>query len=259
MSYQYLLYQAQDRVATITLNRPEVRNAMSLDLQAELNTALQTAGADPGVNVIVLTGVGNTFSAGGDLQKMDSQPSIVEFHESRSNYIRLLTTIRSLPKPLVARVNGHVMGGAMGIVALSDFAIAADTAKFGTPELNVGLFPMMVAKPILMTLPRRKAMELIFTARTLQAAEAAEWGLINRAVPEAELDATVKALVDNLLKHSPMALKLGREAMQQAEELRFAEALPYLKSMLAILRSTDDVVEGLTAFRERRAPVWKGR
>lgn len=259
MGYEYLLYAVENRVATITLNRPEVRNALSLDLQAELYTALQAAGNDPDVQVVVLTGAGAAFSAGGDLQKMDKQPSLVEFHDSRSAFIRVLTALKSLPKPVVARVNGHVMGGAMGIVALADFAVAVDSARFGTPELKVGLFPMMVAKPILMTLPRRRALELIFTARTLTAAEAAEWGLINRAVPAEELDAAVGAIVENLLQHSPLALKLGREAVSLADEMRFQEALPYLKSMLAVLRSSEDVIEGLNAFREKRAPVWQGR
>ncbi|CAN5527450.1 enoyl-CoA hydratase/isomerase family protein [soil metagenome] len=250
---------ATGRVATVTLFNPERRNAIGPQMVNELLHALDRLRADDAVRVVVLTGEGKAFCAGGDFQQMTGTAEGGEPLPYLGDYVDLLLAMTRYEKPIVARVNGHAMGGGLGLVAASHFAIASADAKLGTPEIDVGLFPFMIMAVLARTMPRRALLEMMLRGQKLSAAKAAEYGVLSRAVAAGELDAEVNALCNDLSERAPLAVKLGLRAWARQGDLALEEALPMLRTKLGEALATDDAREGLMAFLEKRTPAWTGK
>jgi enoyl-CoA hydratase/carnithine racemase len=246
-------------VETITLNAPERRNAIGPQMTNELLWALDDAGGAEDVRVVVVTGAGKAFCAGGDFQQMTGAGPEGEALPHKGDYADLLLAATRFEKPIVAKVNGHALGGGLGIVAACTFAIASSEAQLGTPEIQVGLFPMMIMAVLARLVPRRRLLKMMLLGEKLGAEEAARLGLVSEAVPPGELDAAVEKLVAALLEKSPMTMRLGLRAFSAQDDMDLAAALPMLRERLAECLGTEDAREGLTAFLEKRAPKWTGR
>lgn len=259
MAFQALLYEARDAVARITINRPEKRNTLSPEVVAELHQALADADGDPAVRVIVLTGAGDkAFSAGGDLGGGEI-PTPLERYERGRKFAGLFTRMNDLSKPIIARVNGHALAGGLGLMLGCDLVIARDDAEFGTPEIDRGLFPMMIMATIFRNVGRKKGMELLLTGERIDAAQAERIGMVNRVVSQDELDTAVDELVAKLAGKSSAILRLGRRAFYTSQDMGFEDALEYLNTMLTLNGTTEDVIEGIMAFMQKRTPEWKDR
>ena len=261
MSFQKLKLAVNDprKVATLTLFNPERRNAIGPQMINELLHAFEQLAADPAVLVVVLTGEGKAFCAGGDFQQMTGGASDAEALPFKGDYADLLLAMTRFTKPIVAKVNGHAMGGGLGLVAACPFALASTDAKLGTPEIDVGLFPFMIMAVLARTTPRRQLLEMMLRGQKLSAAEAATAGIVNRAVAPDALDAEVDALCNDLTRRSPTATRLGLAAYAAQADLELEKALPLLRDRLAECLGTDDAREGLMAFLEKRTPNWTGK
>ena len=245
-------------VETITLAYPERRNAIGPRMSNELLWALEDARAADEVRAIVLTGEGKAFCSGGDFAEMTAGAAESPLAH-KGDYADLLLGIANSDKPVVARVNGVAMGGGLGLVAASTFAVASSEAKLGTPEIDVGLFPMMIMAVLARHVPRRRLLEMMLFGEKFDAEEAKRAGLVNRVVPPGELDAAVKQVTDAIASKSPVTVRLGLRAFAAQDDLDLEAALPLLRARLAECLSTDDAREGLMAFLEKRAPRWTGK
>ena len=254
----YRVVAAEDGVATITLNIPERKNPLGPLMVNELLYAMDDAKEDDDVRVVVFTGTGEAFCAGGDLKQMSGGGDGPKL-EPKGDYADLLLRFTTLGKPTVARVNGVAMGGGLGLVASCDFAIAQQSAKLGTPEVRRGLFPMMIMAVLARLVTRRRLLEMMLLGEKLSASDAARLELINRAVPDAELDAEVAALTTKLAGQSPTAMRMGLAAYHRMGDMKLAESVPWLQQQLFAVLGTEDAREGLSAFFEKRAPQWTGR
>ena len=260
MELSCVLYETGDGVATVTLNRPERRNALSTQLLGELLTALAAARDDPEVRVVILTGAGDkAFCAGADLGGIATGAGPIELHEERRGFVDVFLLITRLGKPVIGCSNGHALAGGFGLALTCDLLVAADTATFGTPEINVGLWPMMIMAIIGRNLPRKRAMELYMTGERIDAPTALSWGLVNRVVPLAEVRQAAWELARGLTEKSPLLMRLGRDAFFAIEDLDFDSALNVLHSQLTVLTLSEDAAEGTRAFLEKRAPRFTGR
>lgn len=245
-------------VLRLTLNNPWRKNAIGPVMVNELLDALEAGMADEAVRCVVLTGAGDAFCAGGDFAQMagaEGAPQVAP----KGDYADLLLAFANSSKPIVARVNGHALGGGLGLVAASHFAIGARGAKLGTPEINVGLFPMMIMAVLQRHVSRRKLLEMMLLGQRLDADEAAQCGLLNRAVEPGALDAAVDEVTSTIAGKSPIAVRLGLEAFAAQDDLDLESALPLLRERLAGCLATDDAREGLMAFLEKRQPRWSGK
>lgn len=265
-TYSELLYEVRSGVATITFNRPERRNPIGPSTVGELLHALGRARDDATVRVVVLTGAGKIFSAGGDLSQMSGSGGTPLQSGSAENRVAgtfadLMNLLAGtgIGKPTIAKVNGHAMAGGLGIVVACDLAIAADDAGFATPEINVGLWPMMIMATIFRNVPRKRAMELILTGDRVDAPTAERLGLITRAVPRDRLDAEVQALCDKLIAKSPLIVQMGLDAYHRMQDMPLDPALRHLEGELGRVLGTEDAAEGLMAFLQKRPPVWKAK
>lgn len=248
-----------DGVLTITLHVPERRNAIGPQMVNELLYAIEDAHADDDIRTIVLTGDGKAFCAGGDFAQMTGSAADGPTLKPKGDYADLLLAMTRTEKPIIARVNGHAMGGGLGLVAASTFAVADADAKLGTPEIDVGLFPMMIMAVLARVVPRRELLSMMLLGTKMSGAKAASIGLVHRAVPAGELDAAVKELTDAIGTKSRLTVALGLRAFAAQDDLELEKALPMLRDKLAEILGTEDAREGLTAFLEKRAPSWKGR
>lgn len=252
-------YEASGGVARLTIDRENRRNAINPEVVAGLAEGLAKAESDTSVNVAVLTGAGEkAFCAGGDLGGM-GDASRVSQHFIRGEVGDLFKQMRSSRLPIVARVNGHALAGGFGLMLACDLVIAADHAEVGTPEVNIGLWPFMISTVIQRDVPRKVALELMLTGRRMAAEEAARWGFINRVVPGDSLDDAVSETVEILAAKSPLIVSLGKRSFYRAEDMDFDHALEYLAGMLTVCLESEDTIEGVTSFLEKRQPEWKGR
>ncbi len=258
--YEQLLYDVDSGVATLTLNRPEQRNALSGQLLAELVDAAKRARDDDEVRAVVLTGAGDkVFCAGADLGGFAADAPLVQKHYASDLFIEFFRLMPRLGKPSLCAANGHVLAGGMGLALSCDLVIAKEGATFGTPEINVGAFPYMIMSIIYRNVPRKKVNEMILLGERLSGEEAVEYGLANRVVPADEFDAAVSEWATKLASKSPVLMRLGHDAMYRQQDMAIDDALEYLRSQLSLTFSTEDILVGVQAFFEKREPEWKGR
>jgi len=256
-----VLFEARGPAAWLTINRPDRRNALSTEVIDALLAGLDRARETPDVRCVVLTGSGErAFCAGADLTStMAADAGRVVQHEQRGRIGDLLMAICRHPQPVVARVNGVALAGGFGLMLACDLVLAADDVEVGTPEVDVGLWPFMISAVIHRNVPRKVALDMMLTGRRVPAAEAERWGMINRLVPRHQLDQAVEELTAELASKSPLVLRLGKESFYRSQDMAFDEALGYLNAMLTVDLESEDVLEGVSAFLEKRRPQWKGR
>jgi enoyl-CoA hydratase/carnithine racemase len=256
-----VLYEvADDGVATIALNDPDTRNALSNELLDGLLHSLDRAKGDPAVRCVVLRSTHATvFSSGANLGGFAGDVSLVQKHFASDRFPALFRLIGTLGKPTICAASGHVLAGALGIAIACDLIVASDQATFGTPEINVGAYPFMIMALIYRNVPRKKVNELLLLGERWSAEQALAAGIVNRVVPAAELDAAVADWAGQLAAKSPLIMRLGKDAMYRQLDMPLEDALDYLHAQLTIALSTEDIVEGVSAFFEKREPQWKGR
>ena len=260
MSYETLLVDVRDGVASVTLNRPEVRNALSATLIRELEQALAKLEADQAARVIVLEGAGDkAFCAGADLKGVGDRGTTLQARESFGGLARILEAMARMKTPVIAKVHGFALAGGCGLAAGCDIVVAADDAVFGLPEIKIGLLPLIVMAPILRSVGRKRGMLMILSGEQISAREAYEMGLVSRLVPRAELSPAVDALARALAGSSPTALGLAKEAAATVAGMEYGASLRYLREMITLVALSDDAREGIKAFFEKRAPNWTGR
>jgi len=260
VSPEPVLYDLADGVATITLNDPDTRNALSPELLGGLIAAFERARDEAQVRCVVLcSSHERTFSSGASLGGFAADASLVDKHVGSERFVGLFKLIGTLGKPTVCAVRGHVLAGALGIALACDLVLASDQATFGTPEINIGTFPFMIMALIYRNVPRKRANELLLLGERWSAQEAHAAGIVNRVVPDSELDALVAEWAGRLAGRSPVIMRLGKEAMRRQLDMPLDDALDYLRAQLTLALSTEDIVEGVSAFFEKRDPQWKGR
>jgi enoyl-CoA hydratase/carnithine racemase len=260
MEEEALLYAVADGIATLTINRPDRRNALSWAVMTQLRAGLAAAKADPAVRVVVITGAGDkAFCAGADLTGMAADSGYAAAHDGRGELARLFRDMWELGKPTIARVRGYALAGGFGLALACDFVVASDDAQFGTPEVDVGLWPFMITVPLVRSMPPKKALELMLTGRRVRADEADRIGFVTSVAPADQLDAAVDELAHTLASKSPATVKLGRDSFYAVWDQDAEDALRLLHPLLTVITGTEDAAEGIAAFAEKRPPVWKGR
>ncbi len=245
----------------LTINRPDRRNAFNEHVITTLAQGIRNAATAPGIRVIVLTGAGDrAFCAGGDLAaSATGAPFTVDPANPRNFVISLFKLLEECDMPVIARVNGHALAGGLGLVCACDLAVAADSATFGVPEAQIGLFPMMIMPYLVRIIPPRRLMEMCLTGQSMDAAEALRYGLINHVVPASELDARVAQLVAAVTKASPTAQRLGKHGFHAMRDMTIRQAWEFAELMLPMMAGTQDAKEGFQAFREKRKAAWTGK
>jgi enoyl-CoA hydratase len=255
-----LRYEVADGVATITLDDPETRNSLSPELLGELLDALHECRGDDDARCLVLASSHEkVFSSGANLGAFGSDAPLIARYDTSKRFVEVFHAIGELGKPSIVAAGGHVLAGSLGIALACDLIVAKEGATFGTPEINVGLFPFMIMALIYRNVPRKKTNEMLLLGERLSAEEAREAGIVNKVVPAEEFDGAVAEWASKLASKSPVVMRLGKDAMWRQMDMPLAEALDYLCSQLTIELGTEDAIEGVTAFFEKRDPVWKGR
>ena len=257
-----VIYEVDDAgVATITLNDPDTRNALSAEMLGGLLEAFERAREEEeGVRCVVLASSHETvFSSGANLGGFSAEVPLVHKHFASERFVGLFKLIGELGKPTICAARGHVLAGAVGIALACDLIVASEQASFGTPEINVGAFPFMIMALIYRNVPRKRANELLLLGERWSAQEALAAGLVNRVVAEEDFDGAVAAWATKLAGKSPVIMRLGKEAMRRQLDMPLDDALEYLRAQLSLALTTEDIVEGVSAFFEKREPVWKGR
>lgn len=253
-----VLYDVRNHIATVTINRPEQRNAIAFSTIAALRDAFAAAGSDRSVRVVVLEGAGDVaFCAGADLGGIQGEGSDAESaHAGRGHMAQLFTEMWRLEKPIIARVQGYALAGGFGLALACDLVVASERAVFGAPEVNVGMWPFMISVPMARSMPPKVALDLILTARRVDATEGQRLGFVSRVVPAETLDAELRELAELIAGKSPAGIRLGRPSFYRMLDQHSSEALSSLQSMLSIATATADAAEGIAAFQEKRMPVW---
>ena len=247
----------QGSVAHIALNRPETRNALSLALMQEMISALEELGRDQDVRAIVIEGAGPAFSAGHDLAELVGR-ELAYYQDTFDTCVRMMNAIHVVPQPVIARVHGVATAAGCQLVAACDLAVAAESARFGTPGVKIGLFCSTPMVPISRAVGRKRAMEMLLTGELIDARTALDWGLVNRVVPDDELDAAVAELVERIARTSPLTVGIGKEAFYAQIDLDERQAYDVTKTVMAMNALAGDAQEGICAFLEKRDPTWTG-
>jgi enoyl-CoA hydratase/carnithine racemase len=255
-----VLVEMRESIATVTLNRPEQRNPLSAAMMSDLRAALAWCKGEPAIAVVVLTGAGDrAFCAGADLGGFGGDQSPLELHHSRHALAELFVEMAELGKPIVGRINGHALAGGFGLACACDLLVAVDTATFGTPEINVGVWPMMIQAVLARNLPRKVLLEMVMLGERWTATQLQQYGLVNRVVPVERLDEETGRLAASLAEKSTAIMRLGRDSFYRQQDMDFEGALQYLHSLVTVVTLTEDSAEGRKAFFEKRPPRYKGR
>jgi enoyl-CoA hydratase/carnithine racemase len=252
-----LLIETREGVATLTLNRPEKRNALSHELLMQLGNSLTALAKDQRVSVVVLASRGPVFSAGHDLGEMVGRTE-AEYHQLFALCSEVMQQLRRLPQPVIARVQGMATAAGCQLVAACDLAVAADTATFATPGVKIGLFCTTPMVPLVRAIPPRFALEMLLTGKPIAAQRALEWGLVNRVVPADQLDGAVREFVDAILASSPLVVRLGKTAFYDQLALDEASAYTQATEVMTDNALRRDAQEGMSAFLQKRRPAWTG-
>ena len=253
-----LLRHDGDNIATLTLNRPAARNALSTALMEALDAALETIAGDPTIHAVILAANGPAFCAGHDLREIRANPTRAAYEAVFALCSRLMQRIVHLPKPVIAQVHGIATAAGCQLVASADLAVAADTARFATPGVNIGLFCSTPMVALSRAVGRKAAMEMLLTGDLIQAARAQQLGLINRVVPEADLPAATRALATQIATKSPLTVAIGKEAFYRQAEMSLAAAYDYASEIMTRNMLARDATEGIDAFLSKREPHWTG-
>ena len=256
---QVLLSVDGHHIATVTLNRPEQRNPLSATMLRDLAAALRWCRDEAEVRVVVLTGAGRVFCAGADLSSFDGEMTALDRYRSRDLFVELFILMAELGKPIVGRINGHALAGGFGLACACDLLVAVDTASFGTPEINVGIWPMMIQAILTRNVPRKVLLEMEMFGDRWTAAQLQSLGVVNRVTPPEQLDSAVAEIAHSLARKSPVALRLGRDSFYRQEDLDFRAALHFLHGQFLLVSQTEDAREGIKAFFEKREPDFKGK
>jgi enoyl-CoA hydratase len=247
-------------VATITMDDPESRNALSAEMLAGLLLSFQRAAGEERARCVVLrSSHEKTFSSGANLAGFADDLTLVEKHFGSERFVALFKLIGTLGKPTICAADGHVLAGALGIALACDLIVASERATFGTPEINVGTFPFMIMALIYRNVPRKKASEMLLLGERWSAQDALAASIVNKVVPHEQLGEAVNEWALRLARRSPVIMRLGKEAMRRQMDMSLDDALAYLRAQLTLAMSTEDIVEGVSAFFEKREPQWKGR
>ena len=256
---EQVLLSTDGHIATVTLNRPEQRNPLSATMLRDLAAAFSWCRDEPEVRVTVLTGAGRVFCAGADLASFDGGMSGLEKFRSRDLFVDLFLLMAELGKPIVGRINGPALAGGLGLACSCDLLVAVDTATFGTPEINVGIWPMMIQAILSRNIPRKVLAEMEMLGDRWTATQLQACGVINRVVEHGLLDSTVEEIAEALARKSPVAMRLGRDSLYRQQDMDFRAALHYLHGQFLLVSETEDSREGIKAFFEKREPDFKGR
>jgi enoyl-CoA hydratase/carnithine racemase len=249
-----------DGIGRLQINRPERRNALSWDVLRELRARVAEAKDDPDVRVLVLSGTGDkAFCAGADLSGMADGAGYLELHRGRGELADLFRDLWALDKPVIAQVHGYALGGGFGLALACDLVVASDDAQFGTPEIDVGVWPYVITVPLVRSMPPKRALELMMTGRRVAASEGEAIGFVTKVVPRDALADEVTALAGILAAKSPAIMALGRSSFYDVWDEAADDALRQLHAMLTITTGTDDSREGIAAFLDKRPPTWTGR
>jgi enoyl-CoA hydratase/carnithine racemase len=257
-SHALVLRRNADGVAWLTLNRPAVRNALSIDLMTALDDALATIAADPAIRVVVIGGAGSAFCAGHDLRELRASPTRATYAAVFDLCSRLMQRIVHLPQPVIARVHGVATAAGCQLVATADLAVAADTARFATPGVDIGLFCSTPMVALTRAVSRKAAMEMLLTGALIDAPRAHALGLVNRVVPEAELDDAIATLAGTIAGKSSLTVAIGKEAFYRQAEMDLSAAYAYASEVMIRNMMARDAAEGIDAFLQKRTPVWSG-
>lgn len=253
-------YEVRHPAAWLIIDRQDRRNALSPKVIQELIEGLARAAEDDAIRAVIITGAGDrAFCAGGDIGGFQQAAEDQDVESAPAAIARLLDAVWWHSKPTLARVNGKALGGGFGLMLACDLALATDDVEVGTPEIDIGLWPHVITAVIQRRLPRAVALELMLTGRRMPAEEAARWGLVNRVVPRSELDGAVTSLVEQVASKSPHILRLGKRSFAGAEDKPWGVAIDHLKERLAENLQAEDLIEGVSAFLQKRKPDWKGR
>jgi enoyl-CoA hydratase len=258
-SLEQVLLTSAGHVATVTLNRPEQRNPLSATMLRDLAAALRWCKDESEVRVVVVTGAGRVFCAGADLSSFDGETSTIDKFRSRDLFVDLFVLMAELGKPIVGRINGHALAGGFGLACSCDILVAVDNATFGTPEINVGIWPMMIQAILSRSVPRKVLLEMEMLGDRWTAAQLQSLGVVNRVVPHEQLDSTVDEIAEQLARKSPIAMRLGRDSFYRQQDMDFRAAMHYLHGQFLLVSQTEDSREGIKAFFEKREPEFKGK
>ncbi len=253
---QHVVVEDAEGIATVTLNRPEKRNALSFEVMRELTAALETIGADRSLKAVILRGVGPAFSAGHDLREM-LERSVDDYRRTFDTCVRLMETVQAIPQPVIAEVAGIATAAGCQLVATCDLVVASEQATFATPGVKIGLFCTTPMVALTRAIGRKRAMEMLLTGEPVDARTAAEWGLVNRVVPAAELGAATLALARRIASSAGFVVGLGKAAFYAQIDLDQSKAYAYAKEVMSMNALAEDAQEGMSAFVAKRAPAWR--